>query len=127
MPNASPVVFLGNPAVLCSQEQVSTACDSAVCVGVLYDTTSRRALYNRKVGSGTLAEGEVETEEVASRVTAIVRKGTAAFVAGQLDEAVDLFTAGLKLNSKHAVLYNNRSACYLEKRMPMKALRYERV
>jgi tetratricopeptide (TPR) repeat protein len=52
-----------------------------------------------------------------------VRSGTAAFVAGQLDEAVDIFSAGLQLNSRHAVLYNNRSACYLEKRMPTYALR----
>ena len=72
---------------------------------------------------GTEQEVEDNMREVASRVTAIVRSGTAAFVAGQLDEAVDIFSAGLQLNSRHAVLYNNRSACYLEKRMPMNALR----
>jgi hypothetical protein len=72
---------------------------------------------------GTEQDVEDNRREVASRVTAIVRIGTAAFIAGQLDEAVDIFSAGLQLNSRHAVLYNNRSACYLEKKMPMNALR----
>ena len=46
-----------------------------------------------------------------------INQSQAAFSAGRFDEAEALFSAGLAINPQHAVLYNNRSACYLQKRM----------
>lgn len=60
---------------------------------------------------------------VARRVSDFVRKGTSAYVAGHLQDALGFFTAGLELNPGHAVLYNNRSACYLRLGMAAEALK----
>jgi len=64
-----------------------------------------------------------EQDTVATQVTDLVRKGTAAFAAGRLQEAIEVFSAGTELNPRHTVLYNNRSACYLQLGMSAEALR----
>jgi len=51
-----------------------------------------------------------------------INQSQVAFSAGRFDEAEALFSAGLAINPQHAVLYNNRSACYLQKLMLREAL-----
>jgi hypothetical protein len=55
-------------------------------------------------------------------VSDLVHKGNAALLAGRVDDAAKLYSAGLELNPMHAVLYNNRSACYLQNGLPEEAL-----
>ena len=55
-------------------------------------------------------------------VSDLVHKGNAALMAGRVDDAAQIYSAGLELNPMHAVLYNNRSACYLQNGLPEEAL-----
>jgi len=74
------------------------------------------AVHRVRGAGGGVGDGDAgdHSFDIASTVSDLVHKGNAALKAGRLHEAAKLYSAGLELNPMHAVLYNNRSACYLQ-------------